>query len=63
MKSAALAFTLFAAAGVAQAQEPLHVWSVETPKDAEAALRFGLPDTDDQPIAFTCVRGSGQVRG
>ena len=46
MKSAALAFALFAAAGVAQAQEPLHVWSVETPKDAEAALRFGLPDTE-----------------
>ncbi|WP_374453444.1 hypothetical protein [Phenylobacterium sp.] len=63
MKSAAvLALALFAAAAAAQAQEPLHVWSVETPKDAEAALRFGLPDTDDQPIAFTCVRGSGQVK-
>lgn len=62
MKSVALAVALLAAAGAVQAQEAEHVWSVETPKDAEAALRFGRPDTDDQPIAFNCVRGSGQVK-
>ncbi|WP_312162454.1 hypothetical protein [Phenylobacterium sp.] len=62
MKSAAvLAFALFAAtASAAGAQAP--TWTVETPKDAEAALRYGRPDTDDQPIAFTCARGSGQVK-
>ncbi|KQW70488.1 hypothetical protein ASE17_16495 [Phenylobacterium sp. Root77] len=62
MKSAALALALFAASGAAHAQDSDYAWSVETPKDAEAALRFGLHDTDDQPIAFTCVRGSGQVK-
>jgi hypothetical protein len=62
MKSAALALALFVASGAAHAQDSDYAWSVETPKDAEAALRFGLHDTDDQPIAFTCVRGSGQVK-
>ncbi|MGH6998209.1 MAG: hypothetical protein ACREEO_08435 [Phenylobacterium sp.] len=64
MKSAAaLALALFATAACsASAQDPNRVWSVETPKDAEAWLRYGLPDTDDQPIAFSCARGSGQVR-
>ena len=61
MKSAAaLAFALFAT--TASAQSAGHVWTVETPKDAKAALRYGLHATDDQPIAFTCVRGSGQVK-
>ena len=63
MKSAAaLAFALLTASGAAHAQDADYAWSVETPKDAEAALRYGLHDTDDQPIAFTCVRGSGQVK-
>ena len=62
MKSAVLALALFTASGAAQAQDSDYAWSVETPKDADAALRFGLPDTDDQPITFTCVRGSGQVK-
>ena len=54
----AAALALFATH--AAAQETL-VWSVETPKDADAALRYSIPDTDAQPIAFACVRGSGQV--
>ena len=57
---ASLAFALFASA--ASAQSPERQWSVETPKEADAALRFATPDTDDQPIAFHCARGSGQVR-
>ncbi|WP_374533585.1 hypothetical protein [Phenylobacterium sp.] len=55
----AAALSLASAAG---AQDAQRVWSVETPKDAEAALRFGTPATDDQPIAFSCARKSGQVR-
>lgn len=58
--AAALALALFATA--ASAQAPERVWSVETPKDAQATLRYGLPDTDDQPIAFFCARKSGQVK-
>lgn len=62
--AAALLLALIAAAvqAPARAQAPERVWSVETPKDAEAALRFGAPDTDDQPIAFFCTRKSGQVK-
>jgi hypothetical protein len=60
MKLAAVAvLALFATPAVAQ---EAHVWSVETPKEAEAALRYAIPDTDAQPIAFTCVRKSGQVK-
>lgn len=60
MKSAAvLALVLFATA--ANAQET-RVWAVETPKDAEAWLRYATPDTDDQLLAFSCERKSGQVR-
>ena len=55
----AAALALFATQ--AAAQETL-VWSVETPKDGDAALRYSIPDTDAQPIAFACVRGSGQVK-
>ena len=55
----AAALALFATQ--AAAQETL-VWSVETPKDADAALRYSIPDTDAQPIAFACIRGSGQVK-
>lgn len=55
--AAALAFFVTPAA----AQEAM-VWAVETPKDADAALRYAIPDTDAQPIAFACVRGSGQVK-
>ena len=58
--AAALAFALVASA--ASAQSPERQWSVETPKEADAAQRFATPDTDDQPIAFHCARGSGQVR-
>lgn len=60
MKFAAALLALLATA--AQAQAPERVWSVETPRDGEAALRYGAPDTDDQPIAFFCARKSGQVR-
>ena len=62
--AAALLLALIAAAAQtpARAQAPERVWSVETPKDAEAALHFGAPDTDDQPIAFFCTRKSGQVK-
>ena len=56
---AALALSLATAAG---AQDTDHVWTVETPKDGEAALRFGTPNTDDQPLAFFCTRKSGQVK-
>jgi hypothetical protein len=60
MKSVAvLAFALFATA--ANAQET-RVWSVETPKDEPAWLRYATPDTDDQPLAFACQRKSGQVK-
>ncbi|MDP3748937.1 MAG: hypothetical protein Q8Q88_18005 [Phenylobacterium sp.] len=47
-------------ATAAQAQDT-RVWSVDTPKEADAWLRYGTPQTDDQPLAFTCVRKSGQV--
>ena len=57
--AAALVLALFATQ--AAAQETL-AWSVETPKDADAALRYAIPDTDAQPIAFSCVRKSGQVQ-
>ena len=56
---AALALSLATAAG---AQDNGHVWTVEPPKDGEAALRFGTPNTDDQPLAFFCARKSGQVK-
>ena len=60
MKSAAaLALALFAT--TAHAQET-RVWAVETPKDAQAWLRYATPDSDDQPLAFSCVRKSGQVQ-
>lgn len=49
-------------ATAADAQDVGHVWTVETPKDGEAALRFGTPNTDDQPLAFFCTRKSGQVK-
>ncbi|MBT9470444.1 MAG: hypothetical protein V4514_06685 [Pseudomonadota bacterium] len=55
----AAALALFATQAAAQ---DTHVWSVETPKDADAALRYAIPDTDAQPIAFVCVRKSGQVK-
>lgn len=57
--AAALAFAALATA--AQAQDT-RVWTVETPKEADAWLRFGTPDSDDQPLAFSCVRGSGQLK-
>ena len=56
---AGIALALFATAS--QAQET-RAWAVETPKDAEAWLRYATPDTDDQPLAFSCVRKSGQVK-
>lgn len=56
-----VAVVLALSATQAAAQET-HVWSVETPKDADAALRYAIPDTDAQPIAFSCVRKSGQVK-
>ncbi|HVK42432.1 MAG TPA: hypothetical protein VM471_08140 [Phenylobacterium sp.] len=60
MKLAAVAvLALFAPQSAAQ---ETYAWSVETPKDAEAALRYAIPDTDAQPIAFACVRKSGQVK-
>ena len=60
MKLAAVAvLALFATQAAAQ---ETYAWSVETPKDAEAALRYAIPDTDGQPIAFTCARKSGQVK-
>lgn len=37
------------------------VWTVNTPRDGDAWLIYSTPDTDDQPIAFTCVRDSGQI--
>ncbi len=61
MKLAACALPLALFATQAAAQEA-HVWSVETPKDADAALRYAIPDTDAQPVAFSCVRKSGQVK-
>lgn len=57
--AAALAIAFLATAANAQ---DTRVWAVETPKEADAWLRFGTPDTDDQPIAFSCARGSGQVK-
>ena len=57
--AAALAFAALATAAHAQ---DARVWAVETPKEADAWLRCGTPDPDDQPIAFSCVRGSGQVK-
>lgn len=60
--AAALALALLASSASAQSPAPAREWSVETPKEADAALRFGVPDTDDQPMAFVCARGSGQVK-
>lgn len=37
------------------------VWIVETPKGADAWLRFATPGADDQIAAFRCVPKSGQV--
>lgn len=61
MKFAAAVSALLFLATAANAQET-RVWAVETPKDAEAWLRYATPDTDDQPLAFSCERKSGQVR-
>lgn len=61
MKLAVCALALSLLASQAVAQET-YAWSVETPKDADAALRYAIPDTDAQPIAFSCVRKSGQVK-
>lgn len=62
MKPAPFIATFALLAAPAFAQDAGHVWTVETPKGAEAALRFGTPNTDDQPIAFFCARKSGQVK-
>jgi len=59
MKLAAILFPALLATA-AQAQDS-RVWSVETPKDNDAWLRYATPDSDDQPLAFHCARGSGQV--
>ncbi|MET3528298.1 hypothetical protein [Phenylobacterium koreense] len=61
MKSVAVALALLLSATAANAQEA-QVWAVETPKDADAWLHFGTPETDDHPLAFSCERKSGQVR-
>lgn len=57
--AAGLALALFATASHAQ---ETRAWTVETPKDAEAWLRYATPDTDDQPLGFSCARKSGQVK-
>lgn len=60
MKLAA-ALVLASIATSAHGQAP-RAWVVETPKDADAWLRYGAPGERDQPLAFTCVRKSGQVQ-
>ncbi|MFN3513352.1 MAG: hypothetical protein ACK41C_09925 [Phenylobacterium sp.] len=57
---APLVLAALASATAAQAQAP-RTWMVETPRDGDAWLRYGTPETDDQPLAMSCVRKSGQV--
>ena len=61
MKSVRAAVFLALIAAPAIAQEP-RAWSVETPKESEAWLRYGVPGTEDRQLAFACVRKSGQVQ-
>lgn len=61
MKSVCAALLAALIAAPAAAQEA-RAWSVETPKESEAWLRYGMPDTEDRQLAFACVRKSGQVQ-
>lgn len=62
MKSVALAALAASVATAAFAQAPdYRIWTVNTPRDGDAWLIFSTPDTDDQPLAFSCVRKSGQI--
>ena len=63
MKTVALAvLAALAAATAVHAQEGGRVWTVDTPKDGDATLTYGVWGTPDLPLGLSCVRKSGQVQ-
>lgn len=61
MKTAALTALVLFAATAAQAQEGGRAWTVDTPKEGDATLTYGVWGTPDLPLGLSCTRKSGQV--